>query len=74
MLWISGKTLVPVFLRIYPWDYALNEESTSGSMAQLATAVAEKRTDNTILVDAGDTLIRIYPSTITICLRASGTR
>ena len=27
--------------KFYPWDYALNEESLSGSMAQLATAVTE---------------------------------
>ena len=39
-----------------PWDYALNAESTSGSMAQLATAIAEYRTEDTILVDAGDTI------------------
>lgn len=39
-----------------PWDYALNEESTSGSLAQVSTAVKELRTDNTILVDAGDTI------------------
>ena len=39
-----------------PWDYALNEESKSGSMAQVASAVKELRTDNTILVDAGDTI------------------
>lgn len=39
-----------------PWDYALNEESKSGSMAQVASAVKELRTDKTILVDAGDTI------------------
>lgn len=39
-----------------PWDYALNEESKSGSMAQIATAVKELRTENTLLVDAGDTI------------------
>lgn len=38
------------------WDYALNEESKSGSMAQIATAVKELRTENTLLVDAGDTI------------------
>ena len=42
--------------KFYPRDYALNEESTSGSMAQLATAVAKYRTENTILADAGDTI------------------
>ena len=39
-----------------PWDYALNEESKSGSMAQIATALKELRTENSILVDAGDTI------------------
>ena len=39
-----------------PWDYALNEESLSGSMAQLAGAIAAYRTPDTLLVDAGDTI------------------
>lgn len=39
-----------------PYDYAVNEESTSGSMAQIQTIVNELRTDNTILVDVGDTI------------------
>ncbi len=38
------------------WDYALNQESKMGSMAQLSTAIKEYRDDNTILVDAGDTI------------------
>ena len=42
--------------KFYPWDYALNEQSTSGSVAQLASAVSQYRTENTILVDAGDTI------------------
>ena len=42
--------------KFVPWDYALNAESTSGSVAQLATAVAEYRDENTLLVDAGDTI------------------
>ncbi len=42
--------------KFIPWDYALNAASTSGSVAQLATAVAAYRTDNTLLVDAGDTI------------------
>ena len=42
--------------KFVPWDYALNEESTSGSVAQLSTAIAEYRDDNTLLVDAGDTI------------------
>ena len=39
-----------------PWDYALNALSPSGSMAQLATAVSQYRTEDTLLVDAGDTI------------------
>ena len=39
-----------------PWDYALNEASPSGSMAQLSTAIAQYRNEETILVDAGDTI------------------
>lgn len=42
--------------RFVPWDYAMNEESMSGSMVQVATAVSELRNENTILVDAGDTI------------------
>ncbi len=42
--------------KFMPWDYALNAASTSGSMAQLATAIAQYRTDATLLVDAGDTI------------------
>ena len=42
--------------KFLPWDYALNAESTSGSVAQLSTAIAEYRTENTLLVDAGDTI------------------
>ena len=38
------------------YDYALNEESTSGSCAQIATAVKQLRTENTIVVDCGDTI------------------
>lgn len=42
--------------KFYPWAYATNTESTAGSMTQLATAVKERRTENTLLVDAGDTI------------------
>ena len=42
--------------KFMPWDYALNAESTSGSMAQLASAIKEYRTENTLLVDAGDSI------------------
>lgn len=39
-----------------PYDYVLNKESTTGSLAQVATVVKELRNENTILVDAGDTI------------------
>ena len=39
-----------------PWDYVLNQESLSGSVAQLATAVSAYRTDTTLLLDSGDTI------------------
>ena len=42
--------------KFVPWDYALNAESASGSVVQLATAIAQYRTDDTLLVDAGDTI------------------
>ena len=42
--------------KFLPWDYALNAEDTSGSMAQLSTALKEYRTDDTLLFDAGDTI------------------
>ena len=42
--------------KFVPWDYALNAESLSGSVAQLSTALAQYRNDNTLLFDAGDTI------------------
>ena len=42
--------------KFVPWDYALNEENSSGSAAQLASAIAAYRTPGTLLVDAGDTI------------------
>ena len=42
--------------KFLPWDYALDEESLSGSMAQLSTALSEYRDDNTILLDGGDVI------------------
>lgn len=42
--------------KFMPWDYALNAASPSGSMTQLATAIARYRTEATLLVDAGDTI------------------
>ena len=57
----EGKTLRIIATsdlhgKFMPWDYALNAESPSGSMVQLATAIAQYRDDNTLLVDAGDTI------------------
>ena len=40
--------------KFMPWDYSMNRESSSGSAAQLATAIADWRTEHTLLVDAGD--------------------
>ena len=42
--------------KFVPWDYALDEESRSGSVAQLSSAVAQYRNENTLLVDGGDTI------------------
>ena len=42
--------------KFMPWDYALNAARPSGSMTQLATAIAQYRTETTLLVDAGDTI------------------
>lgn len=39
-----------------PYDYALNEESMSGSVAQVAAAVKELRNDNTLMIDVGDVI------------------
>lgn len=39
-----------------PWDYALDAEDRAGSMAQLSTAIKELRTENTLLIDASDTI------------------
>ncbi len=39
-----------------PWDYTLDEEDPSGSMAKLASAIAELRDQDTLLLDAGDTI------------------
>lgn len=42
--------------KFVPYDYALNEESMTGSMAQIATAVKELRNENTLVIDAGDVI------------------
>ena len=39
-----------------PWDYALDAEDPAGGMAKLSTAVKELRDENTLLIDAGDTI------------------
>lgn len=39
-----------------PWDYALDVEDPAGSMAKLSTAIKELRDENTLLIDAGDTI------------------
>jgi len=41
--------------KLIPFDYALDEVS-QGSIAQIATAINTLKTDNTILIDAGDVL------------------
>ena len=38
------------------WDYSLNQSNTAGSLTQIASAIRELRTENTLLVDAGDTI------------------
>ena len=42
--------------KFVPWDYGQNAADTTGSVAQLATAIAQYRMADTILVDAGDTI------------------
>lgn len=38
------------------YDYAVNEESKSGSVAQVGTLIKQRRNDNTVLIDVGDTI------------------
>lgn len=44
--------------RFVPYDYAVNAENKSGSLAQISTKVKELKAENpnTIIVDAGDTI------------------
>lgn len=42
--------------KFVPYDYAANEASTGGSLAQVATVIKEKRNNNTVLIDVGDTI------------------
>lgn len=38
------------------YDYAVNEESKSGSIAQVGTLIKQRKNDNTVLIDVGDTI------------------
>ena len=38
------------------YDYAVNEESKSGSVAQVGTLIKQRRNDQTVLIDVGDTI------------------
>lgn len=42
--------------KFYPYDYSINEESKSGSLAQIATAIKERKDENTVIIDVGDTI------------------
>lgn len=42
--------------KMLAYDYLLNEADASGSLAQVSSAVAEYRNENTILIDVGDTI------------------
>ena len=55
--------------KFMPWDYALDEEDSSGSITQLATAIAEYRTDATLLVDAAISYRITAPTSSSIRLR-----
>ena len=48
--------------KFYPWTYGTDSEDLSGSMTQLSTAVSALRTENSLLVDAGDTVQDNYAS------------
>ena len=56
--------------KLYPWDYVQKKEDLSGSMMQLAGAVKELYDpNNTLLVDAGDTI-----QDNSLCLPPAATR
>lgn len=42
--------------KMLAYDYSLDQPDTSGSLAQVSTAISEYRDDNTILVDVGDAI------------------
>ncbi len=40
--------------KFYPYNYVRNTEDSTGSLAQIATAIREYRTEDTLMVDCGD--------------------
>lgn len=42
--------------KFVPFKYATYEEDLSGSLAQISTVIKEKRNENTILIDVGDSI------------------
>lgn len=44
------------------YDYAVNEESKSGSVAQVGTLIKQRRNDQTVLIDVGDTIEQLSQS------------
>ncbi len=42
--------------RMVPWRYDTNQEDNSGSLAQIASIVKEKRNENTVVIDVGDSI------------------
>ena len=42
--------------KMLPWSYPADKEVPTGSMAQLATAIAEFRDERTLLIDVGDSI------------------
>lgn len=42
--------------KFVPFKYATYEEDKSGSLAQIATVIKERKNDDTILIDVGDTI------------------
>jgi len=42
--------------QFYSWNYSTDAENTSGSMLKLASAIREKRNENTLVLEAGDLL------------------
>ena len=42
--------------KMLPWDYTTDKESLSGSLAQVASAIKDKRNENTVLIELGDSI------------------